>query len=201
MIEFIPFPLFIGLGILMILLIIQWHQTQNVSYLFCFSIFWIYLLIVVGLTLFPIPLLENIVATPIDQRMIFTLAHVNLIPFKYFNDIFPSLIFREILTNILLTVPFGFGISFITRGKPGDIFRLAIVPGLAIESAQLAISLRIGGPYRTVDITDVLLNVIGVLLGYGLFRVFAWLYKELTQQFKIKHRGFSAYIYDILSYS
>jgi glycopeptide antibiotics resistance protein len=34
----------------------------------------------------------------------------------------------------------------------------------------------IGGAYRGVNINDVLLNAVGVLIGYGIFRVFTWLY-------------------------
>ena len=62
---------------------------------------------------------------------------------------------------------------------------------------QLAISLGIGGPYRVVDITDILLNAIGVLIGYGLFKAFAWLYRRLTQRLNLKRRGLSAYLYEI----
>jgi hypothetical protein len=41
------------------------------------------------------------------------------------------------------------------------------------------------------------MNAIGVWLGYGLFRIFIWLYLAATQRFSIEHSGFPAYIYEI----
>lgn len=48
------------------------------------------------------------------------------------------------------------------------------------------VSLAIGGAYRTVDISDVLLNMVGVWLGYGLFKRFALSYLRLIQLLKAK---------------
>jgi glycopeptide antibiotics resistance protein len=39
----------------------------------------------------------------------------------------------------------------------------------SVELSQLAVSLLLGYWYRMSDVDDVLLNVAGVLLGYGLF--------------------------------
>jgi glycopeptide antibiotics resistance protein len=48
-----------------------------------------------------------------------------------------------------------------------------------------------------VDINDVLLNAVGALIGYGLFKVFAWLYLAIIQPLNIKPRGLLAYIYSV----
>jgi len=74
---------------------------------------------------------------------------------------------------------------------------LAAGAGLVIETAQFLVSLGIGGRYRGVDINDVLLNAAGVLIGYGLFRVFAWMYRALTVRLGILNRGLLAYIYEV----
>lgn len=55
----------------------------------------------------------------------------------------------------------------------------------------------LGYPYRVIDINDAILNAFGVLIGYGMFRIFAWLYLRVTQRFASKHRGLTAYIYDV----
>ncbi|OPZ41781.1 MAG: VanZ like family protein [Actinobacteria bacterium ADurb.BinA094] len=43
----------------------------------------------------------------------------------------------------------------------------ALLFPLGIELAQLAVSLALGYPYRVTEIDDVLLNFVGVLLGFA----------------------------------
>jgi glycopeptide antibiotics resistance protein len=174
--EFFPFPLLAGLGILLILLVLLWRKC-SLAYLFCFSVFWLYLLLVASITIFPMPLPEPV--APRDPIQ-YILSHVNLIPFNFGNlfDNNPNVIYQEILGNILLTAPFGFGMPFLARFKPKSLPWLVIGPGLAIETAQLGINLLAGGIYRNVDINDVLLNAAGALLGYTLFRGFAFCFPK-----------------------
>ena len=51
------------------------------------------------------------------------------------------------------------------------------------EAGQLLTALWVGFTFRHVNIDDILLNIIGVLLGYGVFKifrnVFQWGYKKL----------------------
>jgi glycopeptide antibiotics resistance protein len=173
--EFFPLPLLVGLGTMLVVLIVLLGQKRSSSYLFCFSVFWLYLLLVASKTIFPIPLAAGIVTrTPIST----ILSQVNLVPF-HFGDLFdshPTVIFREIFGNILLTVPFGFGIPFLLRLKPKKLPSLAIGAGLSIETVQLSACLMAGLSYRSVDINDMLLNAVGALLGYMLFRGFTTLY-------------------------
>jgi glycopeptide antibiotics resistance protein len=53
--------------------------------------------------------------------------------------------------------------------------------GLGIEASQLAISLLLGVCYRSVDINDVLLNACGVLVGYMLYCICAWIYSTASR--------------------
>lgn len=189
----------IGITVLIIFLPSLRRQKRSPSYLFFFSAFWVYLLILVSVTVFPIPLPDAGMFLT-KQQIIFVLSHINFVPFKYLSDPYvnPHIIFREIFQNVLLTIPFGFGISFIAQFKARDYLWLAIAVGLAIEIAQLVISLGVG-VYRTVDITDVLLNATGVLLGYVFFRAFAWLVSRMTQRFGIKRSSFWAYVQEVAS--
>lgn len=198
MLEFFPFPLLGSLGILIILLILLWRKRIP-AYLFCFAVFWLYLLFVVNVTIFPMPLPE---AMAPRSQVTYILSHVNLVPF-YFGDLFnahPNVIFFEIFGNILLTAPFGFGIPFLAPFKPKNFPWLAVGVGLAIETAQLGFSLLIGGIYRSVDINDVLLNATGALLGYALFRGFAWFYVAVSNRIEIKQSGLFAYVYEVATY-
>jgi glycopeptide antibiotics resistance protein len=187
----------VGVLILVFLLFVLWKQKRSFSYFFFFSVFWVYLLVLVSVTIFPVPL-PDAGTFLAKQEITFVLSHINFVPFKYLSDPYanPYIVFLEILQNILLTVPFGFGVSFIAQLKARDFPWLAIALGLAIEASQLVISLGVGG-YRTIDITDVLLNAIGVLLGYGVFRIFAWLYLMITHRFGINHKGLLTYIYNV----
>ena len=189
----------IGVAILIVLLPILLRRNHSASYLFFFSAFWVYLLIVVDVTIFPVPLPDSEMFLT-KQQITFVLSHINFVPFKYLSDRYvnPHIVFREIFQNVLLTIPFGFGISFIAQFKARDYLWLAIAVGLAIEIAQLVISLGVG-VYRTVDITDVLLNATGVLLGYLFFRAFAWLVSKITLRFKIKPSSIWAYVQEVAS--
>jgi glycopeptide antibiotics resistance protein len=77
--------------------------------------------------------------------------------------------------NVLVLVPFGLLLPFASLGL--GRFRRMLLAGLAfsvaIELAQLAISVGMGYTYRVSDIDDVILNLAGVLLGYAAYRL-AW---------------------------
>ena len=160
MLEFFPFPFISGLT----LLAAWWILTRRRGRRLRAALFGLYLLLLAGLTLFPIP--------PVNQRSSVAqiLARVNWQPFiylRYLQDYIAYVVAREIILNVLLTVPFGFFI----RGRGWRLAVWMVTPGLAIEASQLVASLAVGAAYRTVDISDVLLNTLGVLLGFALARV------------------------------
>jgi glycopeptide antibiotics resistance protein len=71
-------------------------------------------------------------------------------------------------------VPFGLLMPLIFP-RLASLRRMALAGllfSLAIELSQLAVSLAVGSWYRMTDVDDVMLNVVGVLLGYALFRRF-----------------------------
>ena len=198
MLTFAPYSLLVGFAVLAVLLHILRRKGYSLPYLFCFSVFWTYLLLVVKVTLFPIPIELNVDSVGTWERLIFTLSRVNLIPFYYAGYFNKRVIFIEVIQNIILTIPFGFGINFIARIEARKFPLLAIFVGLTIETAQLVISLFVGA-YRTVDITDVILNATGSLLGFALFRLFARVYSQLIQRFNLKPRGLWRYVYHIVN--
>jgi glycopeptide antibiotics resistance protein len=163
----------IGILVLIAVLAILRRRLHSLPYLAFFSIFWVYIMVGLDKTLFPI----QINGTFVDvMRQAPLFSQVNLMPF-YFSKygLSPGGYFG-ILDNILLTIPFGFGLNFIRRLRPKDILWLSFAVGFGIESVQMLVTLILRYPYRVVDINDVWLNAVGVLIGYGLFRIFAWLY-------------------------
>lgn len=186
----------VGILLLIIVLILLWKRKYSWSYLFFFSIFWIYVMFGLDKVFFPIQINGQYVDVMRETPL---LSHINLVPF-YINQ-YPlnALGYINMIQNVILTVPFGFGINFISRLKIKTRYFIwsSIIIGLGIELIQLTISLLLRYPYRVVDINDAFLNAIGVWVGYGLFRAFAWLYLAVTERLKIEHKGLSSYIYEV----
>lgn len=182
----------ISLAILTVFLAIAWRQKRSIWHLLFLSGFWLYLVLLISVALFPIPIGTDYQPPAGTQAWQYILAQVNLIPFKYVirNDASPLAIFYEISNNVVMTIPFGFGLNFLAHIKPRNFIWIAILAGLSIEAAQLGISLLlIGHPFfHTVDITDFILNTLGALLGYGCFHLFTWLHR----------RGLGAYVDEIV---
>ena len=181
------------LGLMMVLLILR-RRGRSLEYLFFFAVFWIYLLFGIKETLLPIDISADYLE--VMRREVSFTDRLNLIPLFYgpyatFESIFPA-----VSQNILLTLPFGFGICFLTRLKPQIFLWLGFAVGLGIEAAQLAISIPLGFPYRVTDINDVLANAAGVMLGYAGFRLFAWAYLGLVNRTGRQPTGLAGFIYE-----
>ncbi len=184
----------VGASVLAVLLPFVWRRKHNLAALLFFSAFWVYLLAVVQVIIFPIAVSASPGGTPFSPS-------INLVPF-YFGNCFknmPGQCAQGLLQNILLTIPFGFGLNFLTRVKPGIIPWLAGAVGIGFELSQLVISLIFRSGFRAVDINDAILNAAGVLLGYVLFRGFAMYYILATGRFGLKHKGLFADIYDVVT--
>ncbi|MCB9136635.1 MAG: VanZ family protein [Anaerolineales bacterium] len=170
---FSPIPFLMGLTAFLPVLMILRRQKRSLTYQVGFGLFWVYLVIVLVITVFPIPVSENLPSLWTKERIIFTLSRVNLLPFSYLDFFNKRIVVQEILRNILLTIPFGLSIQWFRRFSPKEMIYLALLPGLIIETSQLAISLGLAGSYRAVDVTDIILNTLGVWLGYTLFILIA----------------------------
>lgn len=104
----------------------------------------------------------------------------NFVPFKEIlrYKITSKLFLRNVLGNILLFVPFGVFSSYIIKNKsfiPAAI--LGFIVSCSIEFAQSAIG-------RTADIDDVILNTLGSIIGYMLYKIFNKFYSGLPNIMK-----------------
>ena len=76
--------------------------------------------------------------------------------------------------NLLLLVPFGFGLPFVVRWRGWALIAAGAILPLGIEGMQLLVSLLVGWHYRSVDLNDWVANVAGALLGLAVFAELSW---------------------------
>ena len=99
----------------------------------------------------------------------------NFVPFKeIFRYEFGSKIFmHNIVGNILLFVPFGYFVSHIMKTrKPFAMFIISFITSCTIEFTQLKIG-------RTFDVDDIILNLVGCVLGYLIFLIIDTLERKI----------------------
>ena len=114
-----------------------------------------------------------------DQTIIVGNNNFNLIPFKeILRYKFGSrLFFKNVIGNLVMFVPYGFFVSYFTKSDKTSVsFFLILFASLSIEFTQLAIG-------RIFDIDDVSLNVVGGMLGYGVYRLLSKLGDSLPKVF------------------
>lgn len=99
---------------------------------------------------------------------------------------------RTSLLNILLMVPFGFGLPFITNLSARKIVVVGGLFAIAIELLQLITGFAAKTTFRIADINDVIFNTVGVAVGYALFAGFVRMYRRVSRDWRIsaQHRGF-----------
>ncbi len=79
---------------------------------------------------------------------------------------------RQLVANIAMFIPVGVLVPLLDSTSP--LRRVVLVGALgavAIEGGQFLVSLLLGFTYRITDIDDVILNVTGATIGFGLFSV------------------------------
>jgi glycopeptide antibiotics resistance protein len=80
---------------------------------------------------------------------------------------------RTSLLNILMMMPFGFGLPFIARVSMTRAVALGALFSIAIELAQLITGMLAETTFRVADINDVIFNTLGAAIGYALFSALA----------------------------
>ncbi len=157
-------------------------------------LFVLYCLLVVSVTLFPLPIgfpysFENLSAFINLIPFVSIWKQISLIGIAYDGDVLfmIELITRNVGGNILLFVPLGFLIPIIWKNVRHfkQIFLIGIGVSVTIELLQLLESF-VGGLGRVTDIDDVICNGFGAVLGYLLFDLLLLFSKKY--QLRILHR-------------
>ena len=104
----------------------------------------------------------------------------NFIPFKEIMrySIDSSLFYKNVIGNVLLFVPFGYFVSSILQNKKLYInLIVTFITSLSIEIIQMNIE-------RSFDIDDILLNMIGGIVGYLFYRFINFIKDKLPDFLK-----------------
>jgi glycopeptide antibiotics resistance protein len=80
---------------------------------------------------------------------------------------------RITILNLFVLAPAGvyLPVLFPSLRDLRGLVLLTVAGGLSVEAGQLAISTVLGFHYRTIDIDDVILNAIGIVVGWAVLRL------------------------------
>lgn len=138
------------------------------------TVFFVYIMAVIKLTLFPIVM----IGLPANIA-----KNINLIPFK-------NGIGRMEILNIIMTVPFGIGLPFVSKLRTLKKVTLAgMLFSCMIEALQLFEAVFTHGfILRVIDVNDLIFNTLGAVIGYLLLfvisKVFRISYEESQEGIK-----------------
>jgi len=131
-----------------------------------------HLAVLANVALFPIPLDPGLLADGRPAAASIAGGGLNPVPFATIWPVVaghaPPIATRIAILNLFVLTPAGIYLPLlfgILRG-PRGLIALTIVGGVSIEAAQLAISAMLGFAYRAIDIDDVILNAIGIAIGW-----------------------------------
>jgi len=162
-------------------------KSGSFVYLLFFSIFYFYIIAVLYYTLFKFQSLFLLNWLSPSHLMVkaHTVAQgINLVPLVALRlaDVKTSLL------NILLFVPLGFGLPFITKMQMRKVVITGALFSVTIELLQLLSGVLAHKTFRTADINDVIFNTTGAVVGYLLFIWFMRLYRKYSRNREmVKH--------------
>ena len=184
--------LLFGLIWLGIVTFLRLKKKKSVVYLIFFTIFYTYLFKVLDYTLFQFQsllLLKHFMPDLILNGQTVGKS-MNLIPLV---TLTPQDLKTSFL-NILLLVPFGFGLPFMTDLRMKKIVVIGALFSIVIEFLQLVTGFMAKITFRIADINDVVFNTVGVAIGYMLFVGFVRIYRHISHNWEISANPILRYI-------
>jgi len=104
----------------------------------------------------------------------------NFVPFKEIMryKLFSNLFIKNVIGNVLLFLPYGYFVGRYFSGKSKILsFFLILLASASIEITQLSIG-------RVFDVDDIILNLIGGMLGYFIYLLLLRIYNRLPKVVK-----------------
>ena len=179
-------------GLIWIGIVTFLRLKKSLAYLIFFTIFYVYIVKVLDYTLFQFQsliLLKHFMPELILNGQTAG-KDMNLIPFITLTpqDLKTSLL------NILLLIPFGFGLPFITNFRMKKIVVIGALFSILIEFLQLTTGRVAKITFRIADINDVIFNTAGAAIGYILFVGFVRIYRHISHKWEISANPILRYI-------
>ncbi len=104
----------------------------------------------------------------------------NFIPFREIlrYSLTSRLFYKNVIGNLIMFLPYGFFISYYFKSrKPNLTIVLTLIASFSIELVQMSIG-------RVFDVDDILLNLVGSLLGFSSYLVLEKIGESLPSVFK-----------------
>lgn len=130
------------------------------------TLYYAYIMMVFGTTLFPIQ----------NYPLTYPPIH-NFIPFVTVKELITtlptSIAIKQILGNLIMFMPFGFLFAFFAnKNQFLKCVIFALFFAVSIEFIQFILGVTfVGSQYRSIDVDDVILNTVGAILGYVIFKI------------------------------
>jgi glycopeptide antibiotics resistance protein len=181
----------VGLTWLGMVIFLLRNKNKNFIYILFFTIFYIYLYKVLDYTLLQFQSLlfiqhfvPNLMLNGFKEG-----TNVNLVPLATLKleDVNTSFL------NILMMIPFGFGLPFITKLHMKKIVAFGLFLSITIELVQFVTGFMANTTFRVADINDLIFNTTGVATGYVLFIAFVRNYRHLLRKSRMSN-SFLKYI-------
>jgi glycopeptide antibiotics resistance protein len=96
--------------------------------------------------------------------------------------------------NILLMMPFGFGLPLITNLRMKKVVLIGIFFSICIEFLQFITGRIAHITFRIADINDVIFNTVGIAIGYIIFIGFVHIYRYISRNWEISTNPILRYI-------
>ncbi len=167
-------------------------KKKSFVYLLFFTIFYIYVCKVLDYTLFQFQSLSLLKHFMPDLMLRGQTAEKSINLFPLITLTLEDL--KTSLLNVLLMVPFGFGLPFVTKFRMKNIVIIGTLFSIIIEFLQLITGLIAKITFRIADINDVIFNTVGVAIGYILFVGFVRICRYISHNRKIAANPILRYI-------
>lgn len=161
-------------------------KAKSLVFLFFFTVFFVYLFFVLSYTLFEFQSLI-VLKWFVPGLMLRGQAEgqsLNLVPLVGLT----AAEGKTSLLNVILLMPFGFGLPFLLRLGLARVTSLAALFSLSIEALQWGSGVLANLTFRVADVNDLIFNTLGAALGYALFLGFLRLVRLVFPNGeKVKH--------------
>lgn len=154
---------FILLAFIYVLFFYRKWSKKSKKHLILNSMIYVYIVMVLFVTVMPFTL-------PFGGTNNLFMETANFIPFRYLMANYSGAA-RELILNVIMMMPFGFLYPIAKKKGVLSTVAFTFLFSLIIESSQLLSAWWGGLHSRTFDVTDLITNTIGGLIGYLIFIV------------------------------